>query len=189
MNDFLSNLIERNYADVPLIRPRVPSLFEPASIDDFEKREFSSPESNPELSAAQKIPTKKSVAPLSDPAEEDLPKPRRPKRQASSNEVLPQAKHLILPVASSRATEDNPSSAAEVSGNLFETRVSSPTRHQDLSPVEKRSSTSAQVIRVTIGRVEVHAVHSPVPAPKSAKNRAPKLSLEGYLRKRERGLR
>jgi hypothetical protein len=189
MNDFLSNLVERSFTDSPLIRPRVPSLFEPTPNDFFDTRESSSSVPLTELSPVQKTGRTKSVAPVSDLTEEHLPKPRRSRRQAMSAEALPQAKQVIVPVASSRAEGDHPSSATEVFGKFSETHFSQPRRRKDFAPVEKPSSQSARIIRVTIGRVEVRAVHSPAPASKQAKPRLPKLSLEDYLRKRQRGSR
>lgn len=187
MNDFLSNLIERSFADTPLIRPRVPSLFEPTSIDFIHEQQPSTSGAISELSPVQQIAPTKSVAPVTDPTEEHSPKPRRSRRQAVSAEALPRAKHVILPVV--QAEEDHPSSTTAVFGNSLEALGSQPRRRKDFVPVEKRSSTPAQIIRVTIGRVEVRAIHSPAPTPKSAKNRPPKLSLEDYLRKRGKGLR
>nr|MDQ3744997.1 hypothetical protein [Acidobacteriota bacterium] len=45
------------------------------------------------------------------------------------------------------------------------------------------------VIRVTIGRIEVHAVTPPPPTPKPYAPPAPKLSLEEYLRQHNGGRR
>jgi len=95
---------------------------------------------------------------------------------------------VIAPVDSLRAREkrDNKTGVAEV---FPDPRRSQLRRRKDFSPAEQPSSTSAPVIRVTIGRVEVRAVHPPAPAPKPAKTTPPKLSLEDYLHKRERGAR
>lgn len=186
MNDFLSNLIERSFTDAPLIRPRVPSLFEPTPIDFVDEQQPSTSAAISEFLPLQKSGPRKSVASVTDLTEEHSPKPRRSRRQAASAEALPQPKRLIVPVDSSRAKEDQSDRTTAVQ---FSETPGSPPRRKDFLPVEKRSSTSAQIIRVTIGRVEVRAVHSPTPAPKPAKNRAPKLSLEDYLRKRERGSR
>ena len=188
MNGFLSNLMERSFIDAPVIRPRVPSLFEPTPVDFSDEQQSSTSAAISELSPVQEIAAANSIAPVTAIAEEHLSKPRRSRRQAVSAEVSPQAKHVILPVASSQAEEGHPSSTTEVFGNFLETRASQ-RRRKDFAPVAKPSSKSAQIIRVTIGRVEVRAVHSPAPAPKPAKNGPPKLSLEDYLRKRERGLR
>ena len=187
MNDFLSNLIERSFADRPLIRPRVPSLFEPTPNDFFDTRESSTPVALTELAPVQKTGRTRSFAPVSDLPEEHLPKPRRSKRKAMSTEAS--AEQVIVPIASSRAAEDHPSSAKEVLGNFSETLPSQPRGRKDFAPVEKPSSQSARIIRVTIGRVEVRAVHSAAPASKPAKPQPPKLSLEEYLRKRQRGAR
>ena len=189
MNDFLSNLIERSFTDAPLIRPRVPSFFEPTPIDFIDEQQPSTSAAISKFSPLQKTASTKFVAPVSDLTEEHLAKPRRFRRQSASAEALPQAKHVLLPVASSLDEEDHPSSTTEVFGNFLDTSPSRPRRRKDFASVEKPSSQSARIIRVTIGRVEVRAVHSPAPTPKPAKNRAPKLSLEEYLRKRERGSR
>jgi hypothetical protein len=45
------------------------------------------------------------------------------------------------------------------------------------------------VIRVSIGRVEVRAIHAPAPAAKPPRHTAPKLSLDDYLKQRDRGTR
>lgn len=55
----------------------------------------------------------------------------------------------------------------------------------------ENNSASAPTIRVTIGRIEVRAVHTPAPAPnpKRAQRTAPRMTLDAYLRKRNGGSR
>jgi hypothetical protein len=170
-----------------VIRPRVPSLFEPTPVDFSDEQQSSTSTPISELSPVQEIVPRESVPSAIDLTEEHSPKPGKSRREGVGTEALLQPKHLIVPVDSSRAKENQSDSTTEV--QFSETLASPPPRRKHFTPVEKRSSTPAQIIRVTIGRVEVRAVHSPAPTPKSAKNRAPKLSLEDYLRKRERGLR
>jgi hypothetical protein len=189
MNDFLSNLIERSFTDAPVIRPRVPSLFEPTPFDFLDEQQSSTSAPISELSQVQKTATAKSIAAVPDVAEEHLPKPGASRRQALSAEALPETKHLIVPLVSSRGEQDHSGSTNEVFENFSKTRASQSVRRKHFSPVDQRSSGPAPIIRVTIGRVDVRAVQSPAPAPKRAKPRAPKLSLEDYLRKRERGSR
>jgi hypothetical protein len=96
---------------------------------------------------------------------------------------------VIAPVDSLRAREkegDNKTGVAEVFPDRGRIQF---RRRKDLSAIEQRSSTSAPVIRVTIGRVEVRAIHPTAPAPKPAKATPQKLSLEDYLHKREGGVR
>lgn len=186
MNDFLSNLIERGFTDAPLIRPRVPSLFEPTPIDFIDEQQASPSAAISEFSPLEKTVLTKSDTPVTNLTEEHSAKPDGFRRQNMAADALPHSKHLIVPVNSSRATEDSSNSTTK--SQFSEVPASAP-RRKDFSPVEKRSSTSAQIIRVTIGRVEVRAVHSPTPTLKPAKKRKPKLSLEDYLQKRERGLR
>ena len=62
-----------------------------------------------------------------------------------------------------------------------------PNRRIAPRPFEQSSAISSPTIYVTIGRVEVHAIHAPAPAPKSTKPAPPKLSLENYLQQRDGG--
>jgi hypothetical protein len=188
MNDFLSNLIERSFTDAPVIRPRVQSLFEPTPVDFLDEQQSSTSAPVSELSPLQKTDTTKSIAAVPDVLEH-LPKPRASRRQAARAEASPETKHLIVPLASSSDERDHSGSRKEVFENFPKTRASGTVRRKDFSQVNQRSSGPAPTIRVTIGRVEVRAVQSPAPTPKPAKARPPKLSLEDYLRKRERGSR
>jgi hypothetical protein len=187
MNDFLSNLIERSFTDAPVIRPRVPSLFEPTPVEFLDEQQSSTSAPVSELSPLQKTDTTKSIAPVRD-VSEHLPKPGASRRQTLPPEALPETKHLIVPLASSRNEEDHSGSTNEVFENSRR-RASQSVRRKDFLSVDQRSSESPPIIRVTIGRVEVRAVQSHAPGPKQAKPRFPKLSLEDYLRKRARGSR
>jgi hypothetical protein len=189
MNDFLSTLMERSFTDAPVIRPRVPSLFEPTPVDFSDEQQSSTSAPISKLSPLQKIATANSIASETDIAEEHLSKPAAPRPKAVPVEALPERKHIIVPFASSRGEEDHLTSTSEVFDNLSKTRASRSVRRKDFSPVDQRSSKSSPIIRVTIGRVEVRAVQSPGQRPKQAKPRPPKLSLEDYLRKRARGSR
>ena len=189
MNDFFSNLIARSFADAPIIRPRVPSLFEPTPVDFSDEQQSSTSAPISELSPVQEIATSNSIAPVTDIAEEHLSKPAASRPKAVPVETLPERKHIIVPLAFSRGEEDHSTSTSEVFENLSKTRASRSVRRKDFSPVDQRSSKSPPIIRVTIGRVEVRAVQSPAPGPKQAKARHPKLSLEDYLRKRSGGSR
>ena len=187
MNDFLSNLMERSFTDAPVIRPRVPALFEPTPVD-FSDEHQSSTIPISEL-PVQKIATANSIAPVTDTLEEHLSKPAASRPKAASAETLPERKDVIVPVAFSRGEEDHLTSKSEVFKNFSKTRASRSARRKDFSPVDQGSSKSPPIIRVTIGRVEVRAVQSPVRGPKQAKPQPPKLSLEDYLRKRSGGSR
>ena len=189
MNNFLSNLMERSFTDAPVIRPRVPSLFEPTPVDFSDEQQSSPSAPILELSLAQKIATANSMAPGTDRAEEHLSEPAASRPEVAPAETLPERKHNMVPLAFSRAEEDRSTSASEVLENFSNTRASRTARRKDFSPVDQRSSKSPPIIRVTIGRVEVRAVQSPQPQPKQTKPRPPKLSLEDYLRKRARGSR
>ena len=54
---------------------------------------------------------------------------------------------------------------------------------------EPKSAQTTPTINVTIGRVEVRAIHQSSPSSKAAKSVAPKLSLDDYLQKRDGGAR
>jgi hypothetical protein len=190
MNDFLSNLMERSFTDAPVIRPRVPSLFEPTRPVDFSDEQQSSTSAPiSELSRVQTIAIANSIAPVTDIAEEHLSKPAASRPKAVAAETLPEGKDVIVPLASSRGAKDHSTSTSEVFENFSKTPASRSMGRKDFSPVDQQSSKSPPIIRVRIGRVEVRAVQSPAPGPKQAKSRPPKLSLEDYLRKRARGSR
>jgi hypothetical protein len=189
MNNFLSNLMERSFTDAPVIRPRVASLFEPTPVDFSDEQQSSMSAPISKLSPVQEIATANSIAPVTDMTEEHPSKPAVPSPKTVSAETLPEKKHIIVPLAFSRGEEDHSTSTSGVFENFSKTRASRSVRREDFSAVNQRSSKSPPIIRVTIGRVEVRAVQSPAPGPKQAKPRPPKLSLEDYLRKRERGAR
>ena len=186
MSDFLSKLIARSFSDAPAIQPRVPSLFEPTAVEFFDEPQSSALTPASELSPVEQTTTAKSIANVSDThAEEDPPKLassahkdsptiRQPahagKRTSVVRKLDVETKRMIIPLGP-------------------EPRPVEFGRAKDFSPVEQRSSTSSQIIRVTIGRVEVRAIHPPAPAPKPVKPVPPKLSLEDYLHQRERGSR
>jgi hypothetical protein len=189
MNDFLFNLMERSFTDAPVIRPRVPSLFEPMPVGFSDEQQSSTSAPISELSPVQRVATANSIAPVTDIAEEHLSKPVASGPKAVPAETLPERKHIIVPLVFSRGEEDHSTSTSEVPENFSKTSDSESVHRKDFSPVDQRSSKSPPIIRVTIGRVEVRAVQSPAPEPKLAKPRPPKLSLEDYLRKRARGSR
>jgi hypothetical protein len=72
------------------------------------------------------------------------------------------------------------------SGNTFDPPNARRADAQLLSTLDERmaEATSGRVIRVTIGRIEVHAVTPPPPLQpvEAAPPPAPKLSLDDYLR-------
>jgi hypothetical protein len=133
-------------------------------------------------------------------AEVDLQKPESAVRQ---REVIPQTRRateqttersnleietnqVIVPVASFRAEEKDSEETERLAQAFSEPRPLHSRRRKDFSSIEPRSSASPPIIRVTIGRVEVRAVHPPAPTPKTAKPTPQKVSLEDYLHKRER---
>ncbi len=200
MSDFLSNLIGRSFTDAPVIQPRVLSLFETAADEFLDEPQSSTPSvPAPETIAPKDAPapisksspmretvTTKSIANASDlRVEEHLLKPASPAAQNAP--VIAQTSRLSEQTAELRKLDA--ARKKRVSEAFSEPRPIQPRRRKDISPIEERSSTSPPIIRVTIGRVEVRAIQSSPPAPKSAKPAPPKLSLEDYLHKRERGSR
>jgi hypothetical protein len=219
MSGFLSNLIARSFTDAPVIQPRVPSLFETSSDEfPGEPQSSTPPGVAPETTAPTnvsqsvsrsspigEIATTNSIANASDtretgsllkpservtehaPVIAEAPQPRSQtvevkKLKLETNKVTVPAESFVD--AKKDAGRKTPASQA-----LSKPRVVNVERRKDFSPAEQRSSTSAPIIRVTIGRVEVRAIHPPAPAPKPQKPAAPKLSLEDYLQEREKGSR
>jgi hypothetical protein len=168
VSDFLSNLIARSFTDTPVIQPRLPSLFEPTAIEFVDEPQAFIPPV-----AATGTIASETVSP---PVSRSSPM-QRPNGQTGA-------------IRERRLDEEKDSEDKErLSEASSEPRPIQPRSRKVGSLVEKASSTSPPIIRVTIGRVEVRAVQSPAPTPKSAKPPLPKLSLQEYLNKRERGSR
>jgi hypothetical protein len=213
MSDFLSNLVARSFTDAPVIRPRVPSLFEPTADEFFEDRQSCTPTAITPANApapvpksslpARETPATKSMEDESEaPAEEHLPEagepphqnapviaqtPRPGARAAMVRKLELETNEIIVPAGSFRDGEKIAGNKQRVSQAYSEPRPVRPRHRKDFSPVEQQRSTSAPIIRVTIGRVDVRAVHPPAATPKQAKPVPPKVSLEDYLHKQERG--
>ena len=214
MNDFFSNLIARSFSDAPVIQPRLPSLFETAANEFSDGGQSSAPAlATPEtipttasLGVASKSsppsgPVRNRIANASEASSEEPPlrsdgpeQKRAPQiAQAQSSEERAPARELhvktriIIPADSFADGEQHEDHKTRASESFSQRRSVQPRVRKDLSAVDQRSSTTPPIIRVTIGRVDVRAVHQPTPAPKPAKASPPKLSLEDYLHKRERG--
>jgi hypothetical protein len=181
VSDFLSNLIARSFTDTPVIQPRVPSLFEPTAIEFVdEPRAFTPTTTATETIASPTVPP---------PVSRSSPLQRPSEQTEAIRERRLETSKVIVPVDSFRDEEkdaNHKKHSSEASSELPPIQSRSP---KAFSLVEQRSSTSPPIIRVTIGRVEVRAVQSSAPTPKTAKPPLPKLSLQEYLRKRERGSR
>jgi hypothetical protein len=215
MSDFLSNLIARSFTDAPVIQPRVPSLFETKSNEFLDEQHSStlrvpasetiSPASVPESSAMRTTVAPRSEAePRDARAEQSLIKPHTiahekapvvaPARQlqteaAETREVEVKTSKASVPASSSPDERKDSDNKERVFESFSEVRPIQPRRRKDFSPIEQRPSTSAPRVRVTIGRIEVRAIHPPAHAPKPTKPAPPRISLEDYLRKREGGSR
>jgi hypothetical protein len=215
MNDFFSNLIARSFSDASVIQPRLPSLFETAANEFSDEGQsfisaLAAPETIPttaSVGVASKSPAPSgsvrnrienaSEASVEEPPlRSDGPEQKRASQIAqtqSSDERAParelhvKTKGITIPsdsIADGEAYEDYKTRASE---SFSQRRSVQPRVRKDFSTVDQRSSTTPPIIRVTIGRVDVRAVHQPTPAAKPAKTSPPKLSLEDYLHKRERG--
>ena len=193
MSDFLSNVITRSFSDAPAIQPRVPSLFEPTAAEFFDQAESSTFEPVSESSSAETTAIAASDASTSEVrAEPDLPKSiartaHSAKQRAERRTLETETNKVIVPVDSFEAEPKDAGYKKSVSGSFAESRPLQSLYQKHFSPVDQRSSTP--IIRVTIGRVEVRAIHPPAAVPKQAKPARPKLSLDDYLRKRARGSR
>ena len=204
MSNFLSNLITRSFTDVPIIQPRVPSLFETAADEFFDEAQAweaatSTHDTNVPAPVSKTSVTKETAAmkPISR-ASDSIPERDSPKHEDLSENVQArdslkrrklkvETKKIIVPVGSFLESEKEPEDKRAVAEAFPELRPAQNRRRKDFSPVEQ-PLTSAPVIRVTIGRVEVRAIQPPAAVPK-AKPASPKLSLEDYLGKREGGPR
>jgi hypothetical protein len=210
MRDFLSNLLARSFADATAIQPRVPSLFESAADELFDDSHLSMPATGareafasanvppptPRISPARETATGKSITNVSDERAEEHPHkpgapapengplitqaPRSGEQMAHVRKLEPKTDKAIIPVNSFRDEEKDADNKKCVPQVLSKPRPIQRRHRKDSSPVEERSS--GPIIRVTIGRIEVRAVHPPAPTPKPAKPAPTKLSLDEYLR-------
>ncbi|HJW38671.1 MAG TPA: hypothetical protein VJ420_08650 [Candidatus Udaeobacter sp.] len=206
MSDFLSNLIARSFTDAPAIQPRVPSLFE-ASAEEFfdELPSFQGVIATP----GQVAPTNASVPVSKSSAREETVTTRPIANVAATRTAERMLRrdapaHQPAPISKSREGSAQPSGVRKlqvetkrisVAEHSFDDRkqdrafeASSPAsalqsrRRKNLLPAEREPSTASPTIRVTIGRVEVRAIHPPAPTQKEATPQPPKLSLEEYLK-------
>jgi hypothetical protein len=182
VSDFLSNLIARSFADEPVIQPRVPSLFEPTATEFLdEPQPFT-----PTIAAATETIASPDVPP---PVSRSSPMKRPSGQTEAIRKRSLETSKVIVPVDSSRDEGKDAEHKEHVSEASSKPRSIRSRGRKVFSLVEKPSPTSPPIIRVTIGRIEVRAVQSPTPTPKPAKPPLPKLSLQEYLHKRERGSR
>jgi hypothetical protein len=187
MSRFLSNLVARSFADVPAIQPRLPSLFEPGGAGALaESQVFSEPsvESETPPSTDKVAPPSQKISKPANPvvggtppSQADFSPSDRNLEKETANVPTPESgdQHPAVPRTHVRKHFSDPTHVA--AGRTFPRRF------------EQTSTTSGPTINVTIGRVEVRAIHSHAPVPKQTKPTAPKLSLEDYLKKREGGAR
>lgn len=213
MKDFFSNLIARSFSDAPVIQPRVPSLFETAA-DEFsdQSQSFTSGTAVSEKTAiAPPSGISSNPSPMSGSVgntiantfeasveehllRSDSPEEKRApligqtlssEKSAPAQKLQVETKKVTVPADSFRDGEKD-EDVKERAWDSFSHRGSvQPQVRKDRLAVDQRSPTSSQIIRVTIGRVEVRAIHPPAHASKSAKSPSPKVSLEDYLHRRE----
>jgi len=206
MNNFLSNLITRSFTDAPVIQPRVPPLFETAANEFFDeaqawapaisRQDTNVPTPISKMSVTKETAATKPISRASDAlTKRDVPKHEDLSGSAHAWESLKrrilkvETKRIIVPVGSFLEGGKELENKTAVADAFPEQRPAEARHRKDFSRNEQRPSTSAPIIRVTIGRVEVRAIHPPAAAPKEAKPAPPKLSLEDYLHKREGGSR
>jgi hypothetical protein len=215
MNDFFSNLIARSFSDAPVIQPRLPSLFETAANEFSDERQSSTPalavpETIPNTAPLEVVskspppsgPVGNRIANASEGSAEEPPlrsngpeqkiapeivQAQSSEERAPARELPVKTKRIIVPGDSIADGEKHEDYKTRASKSFSQQRSVQPRVRKVPSAVDQRSSTTPPIIRVTIGRVVVRAVHQPRPAPKPAKASPPKLSLEDYLHKPERG--
>jgi hypothetical protein len=206
MSDFLSNLIARNCAVPPAIRPRLPSRFESTAAGNFTEVQSFAPETataktSPEISPAPKLLTPDQTASAKQIANAATNSAAR-KQSIHTNETTPipmshsddaresgfNAKTTVVPITATPGEKKQGDTEKTQQFQPSSARPAFQARRQNLfSPDEPRST--VPIINVTIGRVEVRAIQSAAPAPKPAKSAPPKLSLDDYLQKRDGGAR
>jgi hypothetical protein len=167
----------------------------------------SAPALVPKSSAIQETATTKPIANVSAArAEERRSKPKEPpdqnapaiaeppqlrahpvrvkKLELETKKLEVERNELTVPVHSVRDGSKRPQSEVFSERPPVQSR-----RRKDFLPIQQRSPNASPIIHVTIGRVEVRAIHPAAPQSTPAKPAPPRISLEDYLRKRERSAR
>lgn len=144
------------------------------------------------LPALEALPAKSHLEKI--PADAEVPPPRRP---AADNVFRPPAEPVKTDAAAStKGSPQKVSPALERQGAVVPAFVSVPresTARLSHAMRENQSlakeSSAARTIRVTIGRIEVRAIHPPPEPPRRPRPvpAAPKMSLDDYLRSRNGG--
>lgn len=203
MSDFLTALVGRTLGTTPVLSPRRRSRYEPDSID----RRVASDERDEAAERATAGPLPSQHAPDVPPEDSRVTARMSPARVVppppSTRESRPVAAANSVPAAplarDSSSTADHVVRSPERPGTVPAELLRRPGSHavpareprapllrRDISPNARKDHRDiAPAIHVTIGRVEVRAVHrdeAKRPAPKSAG--PPKLPLSDYLRQR-----
>lgn len=186
MSDYLTRAAESVRSDNAEIRPRLPALFtsevatpEPASAPPIARREFNVPEAE----AGKISPLRERITAITEAA----PKVSQPFEVASSPVTTPKSEPLIRVVEQKSSTPSiHPPPPPQAPRSTVLPRIAEP---RVIPPPREDPRSAPPAIHVTIGRVEVRATAPaapPVPQ-KSKPSRAPKLSLDDYLRQRNGG--
>ena len=202
MSDFLTNLIARSFTASREIQPRLPSRFEFAPTTDLPMdsppsvRAVKSPVASPSLvveeavtgetppapkSELPRTATRSSLQPVAE-TEIDRPSPL----PANENQVVLMSSTRTL--ATSTKTESLlPPPPSQPLARLPFTKSPNPSKQR--APAPATALDAEPRIVVSIGRVEVRAIHTPPVAQPVARPFQPKLSLDDYLRRQNRGSR
>jgi hypothetical protein len=152
-----------------------------SKLSPIEKTLTTKPIANASDALAEKHPPKpdKPGTPTHRPAPMSAQRSQSREQTAERRKLEIETKRMIIPVDSFREEKKDTVQKESPSAGFFER---APRHRRDFLPLEQRSSKSGPIIRVTIGRIDVRAVHQPAAAPKSAKPAPPKLSLDEYLK-------
>jgi len=214
MNDFLTRLIARSRSTAPVIRPRLPSLFEssvaPAGVREEDPAAASGPprtavpaDAGGETSTARaplahQVPASPPLSGAIAPAPPLDPAPFAPRHVAMASPgpaVEPAAPPTIFAPPPPPA-ENAPRPAPPVETMRPAAHVPTPPMSEAAAPLlrranarghEARPSPATAAVRITIGRVEVRAIQPAPPAARPGRHAPPRLSLEDYLRPRPGG--
>lgn len=197
MNDFLTSLAARTLGTIPVLVPRPPTRFEPVPPDSgaaFREIQAEANSTNPrphvtsatsglhaadtqpEPNSRRPAPPRPPVTPDSAPTFAFAPSP------AGHDANTPAAPQPAVP-----RTSDPPARAGTTPSDIRPRQPSLapfPTPRPGRRPdAHRESRNSAPAIHISIGRVEVRAIHRAAPAPPSPKiPPSPRRSLEEYLR-------
>ncbi len=217
--DFFRALLEPTFSETSALKPRVPALFESGAprVDMPLEESFEADVNEPARDAnttrvapqnfrqdvSREPETYRGVmnvlpllhetdTPAAPSSQNNAPRIVQPLAKDTNDSPTSRVIHETREPSETRSliqseTRVEPPSprTAIVPAQIFESRIV----ETDKEKTQEAKAESAPVVRINIGRIVVRAVSETPPAPPKRESKSKKMSLDDYLKKRERGER